>query len=80
MPARQNLAFGQKGRTVFADVDKRRSERTDKAVHPAEMDAAHLAAVASFDKQLDRDPVVEQRRPPFARAGDDQQFAGQGGR
>ena len=76
----QNLAFGQKGRPVLADVDKRRAERRDEAAHPAKMDAAHLATITPFNKQLNGKPALEQHGPPFARAGGDQQLVRQRGR
>ena len=39
--------------------------------HAAEMDAARLAPVPAFDKQFDRNAVLEQRSAPLTGAGGD---------
>ena len=76
----QDFACGQKGRPVAADIDQHRVECLHQPAHAAEMDAACLASVAAFDKEFDRNAVLEQRSAPLARTGGDQQLAGQCGR
>ena len=75
--ARKNLARGQKGRPIAPDVYERRAQRRHEPPHSPEMDASHLAAIAPFDIELDRNAVLEQRGAPVARSGSDQQVARQ---
>jgi len=76
----QDFAQWQEGRPIAADIDKRRAERRQQPARPAEMDATGLVPIAALDEELDGDAVLEQRGTPLARAGGDQQFAGQCGR
>jgi hypothetical protein len=78
--AREGLALRQKGRAVAADLDECRAQRGQQTGDPPEMDAAGLGAVAAFDAQLDRRPVLQQRCAPFAGAGGNHELAAHRGR
>ena len=80
LAAGENLALGQEGGPVAADIDERRAERRQEPHDSAEMSAAGFTAVAALDEELDGHALFEQRRAPLAGAGRYQQFASQLGR
>jgi hypothetical protein len=80
LAAGDNLALGQEGGPVAADIDERRPERRQEPHDPAEMQAACFTAVAALDEEFDGHARFEQRRAPLARARRYQQFASQLGR